>query len=342
MKKLALISLIVCGKLISPTIPTSFVCDECLAQNTPEGTSWISKYGYDGCVELSNNSISVILDPNCGGRILEYSLNGQNVIYTDSQYNGWTYKPGGKTIGPPGGRFDIGPEMLVPKRLDLWLGRWTAEIIGPRAARLTSVENTSTGVQLIREFRLDINSTHLSCTQTIRNISNSTKRYNHWSRTFAVGGGICLVPLTEYSRFPQGYIIYGPGPVLNYRHKEHPNVIVRDGFLEVSGTPPQPKFGIDSYAGWLGYITKSNLLFIKKFPVYTDRVYGEVAAYTISLWYFKEQMCELEPIGPLETIEPGKSASFTEEWWLFPYNYPQQGEQVDLEALKTLVREKTR
>jgi hypothetical protein len=120
------------------------------------------------------------------------------------------------------------------------------------------------------------------------------------------------------------------------------HIKVRDGFLEISGPPPQPEFGIDSYAGWLGYITRDNLLFVKRFPVYPERIYGEMAGLTISIWYFKEKICELEPIGPWETIEPGGSVSFTEEWWLFPYDYPQEGQEVDLDAFRIFVETKTR
>ena len=321
---------------------STLILNQAYAQKTPEGTAWVSSHGYSNCVKLYNKNITVILEPNCGGRVLEYNLNGQNLLYIDPKQNGWTYTPGERIIGPCAGRFDIGPEMLVPRRNDLWVGKWTAEIIGPRAARLTSVKDKSTGVQLIREFRLDRDSSHLSCTQTIANISDSTKQYNHWSRTFAVGGGVCLVPLSEGSRFPLGYIYYGPGSILNYLHKEHPNIKVRDGFLELTKAPPEKKFGIDSYAGWLGYITPGNLLFVKKFPVYPDRVYGEVAAYTISIWYNEDVNCELEPIGPRETLEPGESASFTEEWWLLPYDFPQEGKEVNIKAFRKYVEENTR
>ncbi len=317
------------------------LCAPAFSQNTQEGAALVDSHGYTGCVRLFNATTTVILEPNCGGRVIEYCLKGQNVLYVDPEQDGWTYTPGEKTIGPCAGRFDIGPEMLVPRRPDLWLGKWTAEIIGPRAARLTSVEDDATGVQLIREFRLDRDSSHLSCTQIIKNISDSTKQYNHWSRTFAVGGGICLVPLSKGSRFPLGYIYYGPGAVLNYRHEEHPNIRVRDGFLELPGPPPQRKFGIDSYAGWLGYITKSNLLFVKKFPAYPDRVYGEVAAYTISIWYNEDVNCELEPIGPRETIKPGESSSFTEEWWLFPYDYPEENKEINTISFKDFVEKNT-
>ena len=52
-------------------------------------------------------------------------------------------------------------------------------------------------------------------------------------------------------------------------------------------------------------------------------------------------MCELEPIGPRETLEPGECASFTEDWWLLPYDFPQEREDVDLEAFKEFVSKNT-
>lgn len=241
------------------------------------------------------------------------------------------------TFTPDAGRFDIGPEMLVPRRPLLWSGEWKAEITGPRSARLTSGDDPSAGVRLIREFVLDDVTSTLSCTQTIVNTGDTVRRYNHWSRTLASGGGICIVPLTERTRFPLGYIYYGPGSVLNFRHAPHPNIRVREGFLELLGTPPEPKFGVDSYAGWLAYLVPNGLAFVKRFPVYPDRVYGEVAGYTISLWYYKNECCELEPIGPLETLKPGGSSSFTEEWQLLDYPFPWD-KDVDLKAFETFVK----
>lgn len=310
---------------------------------TPEGTALIDSHGYHGCVLLFNTSTRVILEPNCGGRLLEYSRDGVNALYVDPAQDGWTYTPGEKAIDPSGGRFDIGPEMTAPRHPALWIGRWTAEITGPRTARMTSAPDSATGVQLVREFELDPETSHLRCRQIIRNVSGETKRYNHWSRTFGDGGGVCVVPLTpETSRFPRGYIYYGPGGVLNYQHEPHPNIRVRDGFLEIPGPPPERKFGIDSHAGWLGYITPKNLLFVKRFPAPADYPYGEVAAYTISLWYNARIMCELEPIGPTQVIAPGKSAVFTEDWWLFPWNFPKEGEKADLIALSAFVKTSAR
>ena len=68
--------------------------DTVLAANTPEGTAWVDRYGYTGCIELSNGTTTVILEPNCGGRVIEYSIGGKNVLLVDPSHNGWTYSPG--------------------------------------------------------------------------------------------------------------------------------------------------------------------------------------------------------------------------------------------------------
>lgn len=311
-------------------------------QTAREGAEFVNTHGYTNCVRIFNGTVSVILDPNCGGRVLEYSINGQSVIYLDPAHDGWMPRKGQRSIDPSGGRCDIGPEMLIPQRPELWTGAWTAEIKGTRTARLTSKADSSTGVQLIREFRLDSSGSHLSFTQTIKNVSTETKRYCHWSRTFVLGGGVCLVPLSDWSKFPRGFMMYDTGSKLAYRMQNTETVRVRDRFFEIIGPPPQPKFGIDSYAGWLGYITKNNLLMVKRFPTYTDRAYGDISAFTVAIWYNKDVVCELEPVGPMETIKPGESASFTEDWWLFNYDHPGAGGQVDLKSFSTFVEKNAR
>jgi hypothetical protein len=310
------------------------------SSDADEGTERIDYFGYSGCVVLQNADIRVVLTTH-GGRILEYSRDGENAIHLDPAQQGWVYVPGGPTVDPTGGRLDIGPESIIPPRPELWQGEWQAEITGPRSARLTSVRHAATGVQLIRDFVLDETSSHLSVTQTMRNISDGTTEWCHWSRTFGRGGGIVVIPLACQSRFPNQYVMYGPGPVINYR-PEDSNIRVRDGFLEIIGPPQRAKLGMDSCAGWFSYVSKNDLMWVKRFPVYPERVYNEMAGLTISIWYNKEEMTELEPIGPREVLAPGESSSFTEDWWLLPYDYPADGADIDLETVATVVDQQAR
>ena len=59
---------------------------------------------------------------------------------------------------------------------------------------------------------------------------------------------------------------------------------------------------MDSQTGWFAYLMPHDVLFVKRYPVYPDRLYGEVAGLTISIWYDAMIRCELEPIGPLEHL----------------------------------------
>lgn len=290
-----------------------------------------SYVGYPDCIELSNASTRVVLCP-VGGRVLEYSWQDKNALYLEEVATGKNFVPG-KPAEMSAGRFDIGPEQTIPRHPQLWSGTWRGKITGPRSAVLTSVEDESTGTQLEREFQLAAEGSHLSCTQRIRNVSQRTTEWCHWSRTFALGNGICVIPMTSPSRFPNGYVMYEDGNQINYR-PEDPQIRMRDGYLEILGVPRRPKLGMDSQAGWFAYLMHNDLMFVKRFPVYRDRVYNEVAGLTISIWYPEDRRVELEPIGPRERLAPGQSSSFTEEWYLIPFPFPSNGAPVDLSRLQ--------
>ncbi len=298
-------------------------------------TAKLDYFGYTDCLRVENGETRLTVCPKAGGRVLEYSHGGVNAIYLNPQQEGWRHQPGVPPVDPCGGRFDIGPERVMAPRPDLWLGDWTGEIVGDEQLRLTSKRDSNTGIRLVRNFTLAADSSRLLCAQRIINESDKPVTCCHWSRTLAVGGGICLIPLTPESRFPKQYIMYGPGPVMNYQ-PDDPNIRVREGFLEILGTPANPKLGMDSSAGWFGYLLRSNLLFVKRFPVYPDRVYAEMAGLTISIWYYKNEMCELEPIGPREILAPGDSASFAEQWELSPFDFPAPEANVDLDSVRTV------
>ncbi|MEE2724736.1 MAG: hypothetical protein VYC05_05080, partial [Verrucomicrobiota bacterium] len=194
--------------------------------------------------------------------------------------------------------------------------------------------------RLIRDFTLAENSSHLICTQTMKNESNKIQRWCHWGRMFAIHGGIGIVPLTpDNKRFPKGYIMMrGRDEMLIL--PEDPMIRKRGNYLEILGPPSEPKLGFDSFAGWFAYQMPNDLAFIKTYKTYPNRLYGEIAGLTLSIWYPKKEWvpaCELEPIGPMEEIKPGQKASFTENWYLIDNPYPKKDELVDLSLIQSKV-----
>ncbi|WP_020471767.1 hypothetical protein [Zavarzinella formosa] len=306
-----------------------------------EPAAQVIKYlGYTEAIELKLGKTRAVLCPQAGGRPLEFSVDGVNVMYLDEAEKNWQPgKPGGSSAG----RFDYGPELTVTPHPKTWAGEWSAEITKEHSAKLTGPREEDAGIQVVREFRLIPHGefTGLSCKQTFLNISKETKEVCHWGRSFSPGGGICVISLGDRpSRFPSKYAMYEDSAIINVKPKDD-LIRERDGFLEILAPPRKPKLGFDTQAGWLGYVLPNDTVFVKRFPTFPDRVYNEAAGLTLSVWYPTGPRIELEPIGPRERLKPGESASFTEDWWLLSHPFPKKGQLIDLKALAAQVSKQT-
>ena len=305
-----------------------------------EGASVVSYYGYDDCIELTNGDTRVVLCPAAGGRVLEYSRSGKNMMYLPSGDEGWRAGPNSPRGTMNAGRFDIGPEMIRKRGRVLWEGRWEGEIIGDRHARLVSQFDSESGVRLVRDFELHESSTRFRCTQTIRNESDQQVSLCHWSRTFAIGGGIAIVPRQGNRRFPHGHVIYKSGKDIITRPSD-PNIEFDESSVIIYGPPEYPKLGFDSYADWMAYLAPNDQMFVKRFKTYPDRAYNELLGLTSSVWYPESDRVELEPIGPAENLEPGEEGSFSEEWYLIEHAFPKDRSDVEFQEIARKVRRNT-
>ncbi len=297
----------------------------------------IRSHGYDNCIELKNKWARVVIDPNLGGRVLVFERNGKNVLYIDTTMNGVINIKKSPQIQPTAGRFDIGAEAIQKKRTILWSGQYSYKIVSKNTVSLSSQLDTASGFKINRVFTLSDDSPHLSCKQTVKNISKVTKIACHWGRTFALGGGISLTPQNKLSRFPKGYCIYRmPGKLIDYIPAAEPNVRERDGVLEIIGKPSNSKFVMDPSEGWMAYLSTNDLLFIKKYTIYPQKIYSEVTAASASVWYNENTMVEIEPIGPQEILKPNASFSFVEDWYLQEYVFPQD-RKADIKQIKNII-----
>lgn len=107
-----------------------------------------------------------------------------------------------------------------------------------------------------------------------------------------------------------------PLNLIDFKPKADEGTELIDHALIITQAVSDPKFVMDGQDGWLAYISKNNLLFTKKYMVYSEKIYHEITSATASIFYLEEKGVEIEPIRPQEKILPGKSFKFVEEWWL--------------------------
>ncbi len=303
----------------------------------PEGISRSDVGCYKDCLTISNQVAKVVTCER-GGRILVYQRDDKNILFLRDESN---WDPNGKGLAKQlsGGRFDIGPEQIQSRGDLLWNGDWNATATAPRQITMTSQVDPDSGLQVVRVFQLDESTSQLTITQNVTNKGRDTVRQCYWSRTLAVHGGVAIVPCdATRSLMPNLYCMAPNGKTLNVR-PEDPAVRHVDDFLVIDGPPEFAKLGMDSVKGWVAYQSPHDQLLLKKYPVFDVGQYGDLAGYNLSIWYpNKDRLaaCEVEPIGPTKTLQPGESDSFTVQWWLLSRKFPKSG-TVDPHAVEKFV-----
>jgi hypothetical protein len=259
-------------------------------------------------MDSSEAKVSVVMSPAIGGRIVSYSLNGDNILFDGAT--------AGRKDMAGGYQCDVGPETLdLPEHPTLWTGAnsWQFK---PWNVRMMSEPDSVTGVQIDKEVTLEPDTGELGLTQWMKNTSTNQVAYCLWDRTLCQGGGFVLVPLNSNSFYPSGWAIH---PEIDASfHLENgkyvsPHVKNMDGVLvmEAKGAPTQ--IGADSRDGWIAYV-RGNLLFVKYFQVFPTADYTDDAN-TVEV-FCNDQVAELQLLSPEVKLRPMQNYSFPEKWTL--------------------------
>lgn len=254
-----------------------------------------------------------VVVPSIGGRIVHYSLDGDNILFEGSTNEDFQLA---------GYQCDIGPELAdLPTHPTIWMGvnSWQYK---PHTVKTYSDPDEVLGVQLIKEIMIDPPTGALALTQRIRNVATNDVSYCLWDRTLCKPGGFAFFPLNKKSRFKKGWTVHN---VWNgsfffdgekYDSKE---VKVLDGLLIAFCQGEPTKIGADSNAEWLAYV-RGDLLFIKYFPFYPKDTYSD-GGNSVEV-YFDERVAELQVLSPEARLAPGLNYSFPEKWMLIRLDAP--------------------
>jgi len=242
--------------------------------------------------------------PEAAGRIVHYSLDGENILYN----------PPGKAGGGYG--LDLGPERTIPRHPAIWTGKHTWATLGD-IVTVTSERDPAVGMRVAKNILIDGATGALDLLQRMTNVSGAESAWCFWDRTLCKAGGFCVIPLNPKSRFPAKWALGARrGPVwweYDGVAPSHPGIRILDGMLVAKAAGKEQKVGVDSSAGWIAYM-RGRLLFVKYFPYFPAGTYIDNGISVAH--YFNDTIAELEPLSPEAKLPPEGEYTFPERWTL--------------------------
>jgi hypothetical protein len=294
---------------------------------------------------MSNGHAAVSVVPAAGGRVLEFSLDGQQALWVNpalrgklfpvpkrpTTWNDWR-NYGGYKLWPA-------PESLWPKRVgdgpDPFLdgGAASVEVLSQRGLRLTGAPSLDMGLLFVRELELDPRTGVLTVRQRMRNLGTRPVEWSIWDVTqipaLVKKGPPAGAAFAPRRVFDPAWVFFPANPNSTHRNgilplgagqdqwKNEGGLIITE-YQGVSG-----KIGADSPSGWMVGVA-GDLAYIKRFPKrragasYPDKG-STVEVYTSdkTLSYI-----EMEVLGPLVRLESGEETSYPETWALAKLSHP--------------------
>jgi hypothetical protein len=279
--------------------------------------------GWPNNLRLSNRDVELIITLDVGPRIISYQLpGGVNVLKNYDAMMGGTGEAEWQIRG--GHRFWLAPEDLTrtyfpDNRAVAW------KEIGERAVRLTPPPEAEYGVQKEMELSLAAEGTQLDITLRVSNIGSKPTELAPWGPTVLAPGGMEIIPLPPKKNHP-GHSSNAKSPADFAPNQElilWPYFDFSDTrwtfgsryiFLRQDVNKGPTKIGLAHQMGWVAYLN-SGVLFVKRFDYRMGAIYPDLG--TRYQTFSNEDMLEMETVGELVNLEPGKSATLNESWSLY-------------------------
>jgi hypothetical protein len=266
---------------------------------------------------LESGPYAVEIDPSDGGRIVEFSLDGQNVLITRDESplaygNSFWPSPQADWDWPPPPELDRLPWQAKAER---------------GALMLESGANASLGLRARERVRFEPSSHVLFIEYTLENVGQVPRRVAPWQNSRVRPRGLTFYPTNARTL---------PGSTLELVMQEGVAWLLHDPTTMVEN---EKSFG-DGSEGFLAHVEK-DLLFVKAWDGVPREKQapgeGEIELYVDKTGLF----VEIEEQGPYEELAPGSSLVWAVAWLLerlAPNVAVEPGSTALVEAARRLVR----
>ena len=294
--------------------------------------------GWKNNLLLTNGDVELIITLDVGPRVIAYRLpGGFNVLKNYDSMMGGMGESEWQIRG--GLRFWLAPEDLTRTYFpDNRPVKW--EKTGDLAVRFVPPPETEYGVQKEMELQLDQHGSRVDVKLKVTNIGSKPTDLAPWAPTVMAPGGMEIIPLPPKKPHP-GHVSNAKSPADYAPNQElilWPYFDFADRrwsfgsryiFLRQDVNKGPTKIGLAHRMGWVVYLNSGNL-FVKRFDYREGAIYPDLG--TRYQTFSNEDMLEMETVGELVTLQPGKSASLVESWELFG-NVPPVQTEADVDRI---------
>jgi hypothetical protein len=295
-----------------------------VAADAPKGKVSVDKVEYGGWpnnLRLSNGTAELVITLDVGPRVISYRLDGgKNVFKNYAEQMGKTGEKDWQIRG--GHRLWVGPEDLTRTYAPDNRPVQYKEI--DSGVRLTPPPDAEYGIQKEMDIRLAPSGSSVTALHHITNVGREPTELAPWVLTVLAPGGVEVIPLPpkhphpgppQNARSPKDYApdqLMALWPFFDFKD---PRWTFGSRYITLRQDPKKgpTKIGLAHKMGWVGY-WNGGTLFVKRFPYEEGKVFpdGGVNFETFT----NEDMLEMESLGPMTRLEPGRSVEWTEHWEL--------------------------
>ncbi len=269
--------------------------------------------GWPNCYRISNGEVELIVTSDIGPRIMRYGfIGGQNLF---KEYPETLGKSGEATWQLRGGhRIWVAPEDAV---------RTYAPDNGPVQIKidgqvLTAIQPAEplTGFEKQIQITLAPHGSEVTVRHQIRNTSPRLQEAAAWALSIMAQNGIGITGFPPRGKHPDVLPPTNPLVMWAFTDLTDPRLVFTKKYLTLrqdpANTAPQ-KLGHFNSDTWAAYLLGSDL-FLKQSKAEAGRLYPDMGcSFEI---FTRNDMLEMETLGPIERLAQGQSLTHVEHWSL--------------------------
>jgi len=268
----------------------------------------MSRYLNFDCVELANDTLSVLVTQSIGPRVISLRYRGGENLFAELP-DFTTETPAGLYHFYGGHRFWRAPEDLT---LTYQLDDLPVEIT-PIQNGLLITQPTEPGTGLQKSLCMTIQDATIHIKHTLTNHSHAPIHCAPWAITQFKPGGIAILPQSTAATglLPNRQITLWP-----YTDIRSPHIVWENRYTFVHADMAEGalKIGFPNPRGWLAYWL-AGTVFVKKVVFDPQAQYLDHGS--SSECFCNHKFLELETLGGVTTLSPGASVCHVENWELF-------------------------